>query len=119
MKIRALVTVLALACGTAFAAQYTGGSAEADASASRSQPAAASADTQPKKGGLIDKTKNAMHRLGDKIRSATHRGDKDKATQTAAKSDTRSMGAAGAPAQDDARQRRMDDAYINYKSKQK
>jgi Skp family chaperone for outer membrane proteins len=115
MKIRALVTVLALACGTAFAAQYSGAAEDA---ANRNQPAAASTDAQPKKGGgLIDKTKRAMHRLGDKMRSAMHR--KDKNTQTAAKGDTRSMGAAGSDTQDSGRQQRMDDAYASWKSKQK
>ena len=115
MKIRALVTVLALACGTAFAAQP--GSEAADEAANRNQSTAASTDAQPKKGGLVDKTKNAMHRLGDKMRNAMHR--KDKNSQTAAKSDTRSMGAAGSETQDRDRQQRMDDAYANWKSKQK
>jgi Skp family chaperone for outer membrane proteins len=116
MKIRPLVTVLALACGTAFAAQPTT-SAEADVAKSN-QSTAASTDAQPRKGGgLIDKTKNAMRRLGDKMRHATNRNDKN-ATQAAARSDTRSMGATGSDA-DSARQQRMDDAYANWKSKQK
>ena len=115
MKIRALVTVLALACGTAFAAQDTSSTAAEDA-ANRNQSTAASTDTQPKKGGLVDKTKNAMHRMGDKIRSAMHR--KDKSTQAAAKSDTSSMGAASSDTQDSARQQRMDGAYASWKSKQ-
>jgi hypothetical protein len=117
MMIRALVTVLAIACGTAFAAQYNSGSAEGDASANRTPATAASTDTQPKKGGLMDRTKNAMHHMGDKMRSAMHR--KDKNTQAAAKSDTRSMGAAGSETQDGGRQQRMDDAYTGWKSKQK
>jgi Skp family chaperone for outer membrane proteins len=116
MKIRSLVTVLALACGTAFAAQPTT-SAEADA-ANANQSTAASSNAQPRKGGgVVDKTKNAMRRLGDKMRHATNRNDKNK-TQTAARSDTRSMGAASSDA-DSARQQRMDDAYANWKSKQK
>jgi hypothetical protein len=116
MKIRALVTVLALACGTAFAAQY--GSEAADEAANRNQ--AASADSG--KGGVVDKTKNAVRRLGDKIGNkighATAGKDKSK-TRTAAKSDTRSMGAAGTDTQDRDRQQRMDDAYATWKSKQK
>jgi len=114
MKIRALVTVLAIACGGAFAAQIHSG--EAEDAANRNQPTAASTDAQPKKGGLVDKTKNAMHRLGDKMRSAMHRKDKN---NQAAKGDTRSMGAAGTDMQDKDRQQRMDDAYANWKSKQK
>jgi Rad52/22 family double-strand break repair protein len=112
MKIRALVTVLALACGTAFAAQY--GSEAAGEAANRNQ----SATTDSGKGGVVDKTKNAVRRLGDKIGNATTRKDKNK-TQTAAKGDTRSMGAAGSDTQDRDRQQRMDDAYANWKSKQK
>jgi len=112
MKMQALVTVLALACGTAFAAQPST-SAEQDAS---KPSTAASTDTQPKKGGLIDKTKNAMHRMGDKIRHATNR---DKNAQKTAKSDSGSMGAAGSDTQDSGRQQRMDDAYASWKSRQK
>jgi Skp family chaperone for outer membrane proteins len=118
MKIQALVTVLALACGSAFAAQYSSGSAEGDAAAMHNQSTAASTDAQPKKGGgLMDKTKNAMHRMGDKMRSVGHRKDKD--GQTAAKDDTRSLGAVGSDTQDGTRQRRMDDAYANWQKKQK
>jgi hypothetical protein len=115
MKIQALVTVLALACGGAFA-QYNSPAAE-DA-ANRNQSTTASTDAQPGKGGgLIDKTKNAVRRMGDKIRHATSR--KDKNTQTAAKNDARGMGAASSDMQDSGRQQRMDDAYANWKSKQK
>src|SRR6185369_2079150 len=91
MKIRALVTVLALACGTAFAAQY--GTEAADEAANRDQ----AATTDSGKGGVVDKTKSAVRRLGDKIGNkignATTGKDKSK-TRTAAKNDTRSMGAA-------------------------
>jgi len=116
MKIRALVTVLALACGTAFAAQY--GTEAADEAANRDQ----AATTDSGKGGVVDKTKSAVRRLGDKIGNkignATTGKDKSK-TRTAAKNDTRSMGAAGTDTQDSGRQQRMDDAYANWKSKQK
>jgi hypothetical protein len=115
MKIRTLLTVVALACGTAFAAQS--GTSSAEDAANRNQANAASTDTQPKKGGLVDKTKNALHRMGDKIRHAMHRNDKN--AQTASKSDTSSMGAAGSDTQDSGRQRRMDDAYANWQKKQK
>jgi hypothetical protein len=98
MKIRALATVLALACGIAFAAQDK--STAAEDAGNRSQ----SATSDTGKGGAADKT------------SGTSKKSK---TQGAAKSDTGSMGAAGSEAQEGARQQRMDDAYANWKSKQK
>ena len=101
MKIPALLTALALTCGTAFAA----GSGEAD----RGHSAAATSDTQPRadNDGIVDKTKRALRRMGDKIRSATSRD-----------SDTRAMGASGAESDDSARRRRMDEAYENWRSQQ-
>ncbi|HXE48296.1 MAG TPA: hypothetical protein VN663_07995 [Ramlibacter sp.] len=117
MKIPALVTVLALACGTAFAAQDTSSTAAEDA-ANRDQ----AATTDSGKGGVVDKTKDAVRHLGDKIGNkignATTSKDKSK-TPTAAKSETRSMGAAATDTQDRGRQQRMDDAYANWKSRQK
>ena len=128
MKIPALVGVVALACGTAFAAPYSGGSADADAA--KRHAAAAPTHTQSsgaKGGGLIDKTKRGLHRMGEKARGATHRTanaarkstERDPINEQAAAHDARTMGAAGANAQDGARQRRMDDAYDNWKAKQK
>ena len=131
MKIPALVTVVALTCGTAFAAQYDSGSADRDAAAAnRTHSAAVSSDTQSdgaKGGGLIDKTKRAFHRLGEKMRNATHRTanagrkstDRDAINEQAARNDARSMGAAGSDTHDSDRKHRMDDAYANWQSKQK
>ena len=96
MKIRALATVLALACGTAFAAQDSSTAAE---DAGNRSPSAAT-DT--------GKTGSAM--------SGTSKKNK---THAATKSPTGSMGAAGSGDQEGARQQRMDDAYANWKSKQK
>jgi hypothetical protein len=120
MKIRALLTVLALTCGAAFA-QGNSGSTSRDAGASRNQSTAAAADSQSKGSGegLVAKTKRAFHNMGDKIRNAG-RKNKDGDNQTAGRSgnDTRSMGAAGSDSSDASRRARMDDAYANSKSKQ-
>ncbi len=123
MKIATLVAVVALATGTAFAA---GNNSSSDQKAAPSHESAAAANDNTHSGdGLMDKTKRALHRMGDKIRNATHRvansgkkSETDRQAQTSG-SDTRSMGAAGSNAQDSSRQRRMDDAYSNYQSKQK
>jgi hypothetical protein len=119
MKIRALLTVLALTCGAALAQGNTG-STSRDAGASRNQSTAAAADSQSKGSGegLVAKTKRAFHNMGDKIRNAG-RKNKD-GDQTAGRSgnDTRSMGAAGSDSSDASRRARMDDAYANSKSKQ-
>jgi hypothetical protein len=121
MKIPALLTAAALVCGSAFAAgQY--GSASADRATQSSQSTAAASDSASKaKGdGLVAKTKRALHRMGDKMRSAGRKSTaNDDINQAAARHDTRSMGAAASNTQDSARQRRMDDAYANWKSKQK
>ncbi len=122
MKIPALLTALALACGTALAApQYGNGSSDRDAAATRNQAAAVSSDTSSgsaKGGGFIERTKEAFQRLGDKIRNATRKSTDRDETNAKAKSDTSSMGAAGSSSQDSARQRRMDDAYANSKARQ-
>ena len=120
MKIATLVAVVALATGSAFAA---GDNSYGDHSAAPShQSTAAANDNTHSGGGLLDKTKRALHRMGDKIRHATHRvaksDHKSDADRQAQASDTRSMGAAGSNAQDSARQRRMDDAYNDWQHKQ-
>jgi len=120
MKIPVLLSALALVCGAAVAApQYGSGSSDR---AAAHPSAAASSDTSSgnaKGGGLLERTKNAFHRLGDKIRHATRKStDRDQTSAKGGKGDTRSMGAAGSPSQDSARQRRMDDAYANSKAKQ-
>ncbi len=122
MKIAAIVTAVALATGTAaFAADY-GTHTERDASR---QPAASQKSDAPgPHEGIVAKTKRALHRMGDKMRSAGHRTaqathtDRDRSAM-GDRSDTRSMGAARDDMHDSARQRRMDEAYANSKKQQK
>jgi hypothetical protein len=108
MKIPTLLTAVALTCGVAFTAQANTG-----ADQQKQSTAASSTHAQAKGEGLGTKTKRAFHRVGDKLRSI---GNKDK-TQSARNDDTQTMGAG--PAQDSGRRQRMDDAYANWKSKQK
>jgi hypothetical protein len=118
MKIPALITALALAGGVAVAQANT--AATHDASA-KNQTTAAADDTQHE--GIGTKLKKGLHRMGQATRNAAHRiahaGKKDKTTETASADDTRSMGSYGTAPADSARQKRMDDAYDNYKAKQK
>jgi hypothetical protein len=118
MKIPALLTVLALACGSSFAGGSYSGSADRDAAGHPKQSATVASDTKAND-GIVDKTKRAFRRMGDKMRSASNRADHDRRSDQAMRSDTRSMGAAGSETQDSARQRRMDEAYDNWKAKQK
>jgi hypothetical protein len=119
MKISALITALALAGGVAVAQANT--AATHDASANDQTTAAATDTTQHE--GLGTKLKKGLHRMGQATRNAMHRvahaGKKDKTTDTASANDTRSMGSYGTAPADSARQKRMDDAYDNYKAKQK
>jgi hypothetical protein len=116
MKLRATLTVLALACGTAFAAQdYSA----RDAAASRSPSTAASTETKPAGEGIVDKTKRGVRRMGDKMRGATDRSaHRDPINEQAARKEAQTMGATGTDNQDSARRSRMDEAYDNWKSKQ-
>lgn len=108
MKIAALITVAALACGTAFAGQTS-------ADTGKNSTTAATTQTESKGEGFAVKTKRAFHRMGEKLRSI---GNKDKDTQQARKeSDTRAMGA-GPDTQDGGRRDRMDSAYSSWKGKQ-
>jgi len=129
MKIAALITLATLTCGAAMAQTGSGSAASQDPMAPR--PAATTGVPHAKPGGVVDKTKNALHRAGDKMRHAGQRVGKhvpgskahhanDQAMNTDTRgdtrSDTRSMGASGS---DSGRQARMDDAYANWKSKQR
>ena len=136
MKIAALLTVATLTCGAALAQTSSGSASTQDPMAPR--PAETTGVPHAKPGGVVDKTKNAMHRMGDKMRHAGNRvgqhvpkagatrnsGDHAMNNDTrpmnnetrSMNSDTRSMGAAGS---DSGRQGRMDDAYANWKSRQK
>ena len=105
MKIAALVTAAALACGAAYA--------NTSADTQKQSGKATTAQAEPQGEGFAAKTKRAFKRMGDKLRSV---GNKD--TQQANKADdTRTMGA-GPANKDSARQNRMDSAYSNYKDKQ-
>ena len=129
MKIAALLTVATLTCGAALAQTSSGSAATQDPMAPR--PAETTGVPHAKPGGVVDKTKNAMHRMGDKMRHAGDRVGQHVPKAGSARdsgdhamnndmrsmnSDTRSMGAAGT---DSGRQGRMDDAYANWKSRQK
>ena len=126
MKIAALLTVATLTCGAAMAQTASGSAATQDPMAPRSAQATGVPHAKP--GGVVDKTKSALHRAGDKMRhagervgrhvpkSGPHHDSKDHAMNSDTRSDTRSMGAAGT---DSARQARMDDAYANWKSRQR
>ena len=107
-------TLIALACTLAFA----GGNALAqDRTTSKAESTAESAG---------HKAKDAAHRAGDKARHMGHRMehkmDKARAHHEARKAqeagdDTRAMGASGSSmSADSERQKRMDQAYNDYKS---
>lgn len=144
MKIAALLTVATLTCGAAMAQTASGSPATQDPMAPRAAETTGVPHAKP--GGVVDKTKNALHRAGDKMRHAGERVGKHVPRSGAARdsnehamnsdmrqghhamnrdmrdkhhavdSDTRSMGAGGT---DSARQARMDDAYANWKSRQR
>ncbi len=127
MKIAALLTALALASGTALAAQNSGSYNTHDTATThkapvvvKDKPAAAAKDAQPKE-GVVERTKDAIRHMGEKLGHATERLPGNKSSNQAmndpSRSDTRSMGAA--PSDDSGRQRRMDDAYINWRAKQR
>jgi hypothetical protein len=124
MKIPALVTILALACGGAVAGGNS--SASADHQSGKAHASAAAGDHQAKKSGdgIVDKTKRGFQRMGEKLGKWTRTGNpNDRAHEQAmgsdARSDTRSMGAAGSDSHDSSRRQRMDDAYANWQSQQK
>ena len=114
MRATALVVSAALMCGAAALAQQQDPQARGDESARAEQQEHGATAGEKLRGTmhkLGDKTRHAMHRMGDKMRHVAHR-DKDK-------SDTRAMGAAGSSDEAvAARQRRMDDAYANWQTKQ-
>lgn len=115
MKIPALLAALAVACGSAMAAGTSGDSAHRSATTDTQHSAAP--DTAQHSGpSFVDKTKRAFRRMGDKLRAATHT-DKDR-TESAPRNDTRAMGASGSDTHDGSRQRRMDEAYQNYRNQQ-
>jgi hypothetical protein len=121
MKIPALLAALALACGAAVAGPDHAGSVSGP-SVSQSSSNSASGSGN----GVVDKTKRALHRMGDATRNTLHRignagrhsgpnGSDSHASDRG--SDTRAMGASGSDSNDSARRSRMDDAYQRWSSK--
>lgn len=126
MKIPALVTALALACGTAMAAGS--GAAGAGKTLGHGETAVGQAEHSTSSGqprdGLANKMKRGFNRMGEATRNTMHRiGNAGRKTtdgnEQAAGSDTRSMGSAGSEAQDTERRARIDQAYESWRSKQK
>ncbi|MHB1122007.1 MAG: hypothetical protein ACYC0T_04695 [Ramlibacter sp.] len=108
MKMAAFLAAAALACGSALAAD---GSKEQRASSEH--PAKVSGD------GVVDKTKRAFSRMGDKIRGTGERLGQKLGTDKDSRHDARAMGATGSDeAQDPGRRQRMDEAYANWRGKQ-
>lgn len=113
MKATALIAAAALACGTAALAQ------QQDTSKSRAEESTRA--EQQEHGTAGEKLRSGMHRLGEKTRHAFHRmGDKLHARRDHA-DNTRAMGASGSTTVADtssARQRRMDEAYADWQTRQ-
>lgn len=132
MKIAVLLTAVALASGSALAASNSTTYDSRDTATTHKAPvvnkdrkSVAAKDAQPKE-GIVDKTKGAIRRMGEKLGHATERlpgkrsSDQamhDPSRTDASRSDTRSMGAVASDDSD--RQRRMDEAYNNWHSRQK
>ncbi|MEO8653567.1 MAG: hypothetical protein ABI409_05530 [Ramlibacter sp.] len=131
MKIAALLTAAALASGSALAAQNSSNYDSRDTATThkapvvvKDKPAAVANDAKPKE-GIVERTKGAVRRMGEKLGHATERLPGNKSSNQAmtdpsradtSRSDTRSMGAAASD--DSGRQRRMDDAYNNWRARQ-
>lgn len=116
MKMAAFLAAAALASGSAMAADSA---TEHGQRASSEHPAKASS------GGVVDKTKRAFSRMGDKIRHTGERLGQKLGTDKDSRHDTRAMGASGSDraqdqtqVQDQGRRQRMDDAYANWRDKQ-
>ena len=115
MKATALIAAAALTFGTAAFAQQ----AQHDPNARGEENARVE---QQDHGTAGEKMRSGMHRLGEKTRNAMHRmGDKmHHVAKRDHKDDTRAMGAGRSPDTNtnaDGRQRRMDDAYANWRAK--
>jgi len=119
MKIPALLTVLALACGGAVAGGNASTSADHKAGKSHASAAAGDHQAKPAGGGIVDKTKRGFQRMGEKMGKLTRTGNpNDREHDQAMRSETRSMGA-GSDMQDSSRRQRMDEAYGNWQTQQK
>ena len=104
----ALGCALALAGGSALAAQ--------DAGQAPAKHESTATHDSSSGGGFVEKTKEAFHKLGQSVKNGFHRAE-NKVDDAKAdhKDDTRAMGASGTAKDDTDRQKRMDDAYGNYK----
>lgn len=110
MQIAAFLAAALLACGSAMAADSK---TEQGQRVSNEHPAKASGD------GVLDKTKRAFGRMGDRIRSTGERLGQKLGTDKDSRDDARAMGASGSDeAQDQGRRQRMDEAYDNWRGKQ-
>jgi hypothetical protein len=134
MKIATIVTAVALATGgAAFAADHSTydqpdtsrhaatarhddtHAYDSDSHASDRDARAAGHDAKAAGHSFMDRTRNALHRIGQKLRGATHR-DRTETAMGKDRNDTRAMGAAG-ESRDSGRQHRMDNAYGDYHAK--
>lgn len=120
MKIATIVTAVALATGgAAFAADHSTydqpDTSRHAATARHDDSASYDKDSKASGHGFVERTRNALHRMGQKLRGATHR-EHSQTAMDSNRSDTRSMGAAG-ESRDSARQHRMDNAYSDSQSK--
>lgn len=110
MKMAAFFAAAALAWGSAMAADSK---TEHGQRVSNEHPAKASGD------GVVDKTRRAFSRMGDKIRHTGERLGQKLGTGQDSRDDSRAMGASGSDeAQDPGRRQRMDEAYANWRGKQ-
>lgn len=119
MKMAAFLAAAALACGSAMAADSK---SEHGQRVTNEHPAKASSGN-----GVVDKTKRAFSRMGDRMRSTGDRlGQKMGTDKHSPRHETRAMGGTGrheqvhsqAHAQDQGRRERMDDAYASWRGKQ-
>jgi hypothetical protein len=128
-KITAFAAMAALACSTAFAAQNTTSSERAAATKAQQRAAASNKTTRVKGDSVGAKMKRGLSRVGDKIRNTGNRvaratgtdrpGPNTASTANNSSAENRAVSPARSDAQDVSRRDRMDEAYDNYRSKQR
>jgi hypothetical protein len=111
MKIAALITVAALTCGTALAQGYGSSSGS---SSTHNQSAATANDSSSKSDGILDKTKRAFHRLGEKLHASGNKSSANPDKTAQENPETSAMGA-GPDKSSSSRKARMDQAYSDSK----
>ncbi len=133
MRITALAAIAALVCSTPFAAQHTASSERGAPTKAQQRAAAvdknANKNAKVKGDGVGAKMKRGLSRVGEKIRNTGNRvaratgtdrpGPNNASTSNNSSEDNRAMGAARSDAQDVSRRDRMDDAYDNWRAKQR